>query len=170
MMKHTTAIFFVAVFGGTTKFAGVALGAPPTIGTANVNKDGLALEGYDPVTYFSAHALKQGPVKGQPSLFVERSGVKYLFSTEANRQEFLKKPERFEPAFGGWCAYAVAKSKEKVSVDPKSFLVQEGRLLLFYNGFFADTRKKWTSTTGVSAQQYLRDADLNWPETMNKEP
>jgi YHS domain-containing protein len=138
--------------------------------TANTNKAGLALEGYDPVSYFREEALKNGPLKGDAKFQAKIEGVSYQFSSEANQQEFLKNPLKYLPAFGGWCAYAVAEKKEKVEVDVKSFLIQDGRLLLFYNGFLADTRDKWQNTKSKPATSFLKEADANWPQVKNKEP
>lgn len=137
---------------------------------SNVNKSGLAIDGYDPVSYFSADAEKKGPVKGDAKIQATHDGVTYQFTSETNKQEFLSNPSKYIPAFGGWCAYAVAEKKEKVEIDPKSFLVQDGRLLLFYKGFLADTRHKWLNNKSKSVSHYLKEADSNWPETMNKEP
>ncbi len=139
-------------------------------GTLNLAKDGLALEGYDPVSYFRFEASKQGPLKGDAKYEVKLEDAIYRFTNEANKQEFLKNPGKYRPAYGGWCAFAVAESKEKVEVDPKSFLLQEGRLLLFYKGFLADTRHKWQNTKTKSADEYLKEADAHWPELKNKEP
>lgn len=139
-------------------------------GTSNVDKSGVALEGYDPVSYFRSDASKQGPLKGDAKFEVKQNDATYLFSSEANKQEFLKNPDKYAPAFGGWCAYAVAEKKEKVDVDTKSFLIQDGRLLLFYKGFLADTRDKWQNTKSKSPTSFLKEADTNWPSVKNKEP
>jgi hypothetical protein len=48
-----------------------------------------------------------------------------------------------EPAYGGWCAYAMGSTGEKVSVDPKTFKIVNGRLNLFYNRFFNNTLDDW---------------------------
>lgn len=134
----------------------------------NVSKNGLALEGYDPVSYFRSEAKKSGPILGNPKLATQKENVTYYFSSEQNLKEFLNNPSKYTPAFGGWCAYAVAETKEKVSVDIKSFLIQDGRLLLFYNGFLADTRKKWQNHKTKSPTVYLNDADKNWLSMIKK--
>lgn len=130
----------------------------------NTDKNGVILGGYDVVSYFQ----KNGPQKGNSKIQVALNGVTYLFSSEENKTLFLKDPKRYEPAFGGWCAYAVADSKSKVEVDPKSFVIQDGRLLVFYDGIFADTRKKWTTTKSKSPNLFLKEADMNWPEIKSK--
>ncbi len=75
-------------------------------------------------------------------------GVRYRFANEKNRELFKQEPAAFEPLYGGWCAYAMARGEE-VEVDPKSFLVTNGELKLFYKSFFNDTRKKWNKEPKV---------------------
>jgi YHS domain-containing protein len=132
----------------------------------NINKDGLALKGYDPVSYFKSAV----PEKGRDKISLQLGKVKYLFSNESNKQAFAKDPKKYEPQFGGWCAYAVADSKSKVDIDPESFLIQDGRLLVFYKGFFGDTKKKWQTTKNKDVHKYLIEADSNWLEIKSKEP
>jgi YHS domain-containing protein len=129
---------------------------------ANLDKSGIILQGYDAVSYFQS----EGPQKGDPKFQTKLDGATYLFASDANRQEFIKDPKKYAPQFGGWCAYAVADSKSKVDVDPKSFVIQDGRLLLFYNGLWADTRKKWSKDSA----NFLKKADANWPEVEKKDP
>lgn len=130
-------------------------------GTANVDKTGIFVQGYDVVSYFSG-----APQKGSSRYQAVYKEATYLFVNEANKEKFLKAPQNYAPQFGGWCAYAVADSQAKVEVDPMSYLIQDGKLLLFYNGLFADTRKKWQK----NPKSYLQKAETNWPATETKEP
>ena len=130
--------------------------------TDNVNKSGIILDGYDVVTYFK----KNSPQKGDAKFKTEFEGSTYLFASDENKQEFLKTPQKYVPAYGGWCAYAVAEKQEKVEIDPKSYIIQDGRLLLFYNGFWGDTRAKWLKDD----KDFLKKADTFWPTVKNKEP
>ncbi|MDQ8204893.1 YHS domain-containing (seleno)protein [Pelagicoccus sp. SDUM812003] len=125
----------------------------------NVAKDdGLALQGYDPVSYHTEAA----PVKGRDDIVVERDGALYRFSSEEHRQAFLEDPERYEPAFGGWCAWAMLDG-EKVDVDPESYRIFDGRLLVFYDGFWGATREKWTKKSQKSGEKALYEqASRNW--------
>lgn len=118
----------------------------------------VGASGYDPVSYFAgADAV---PLPGDPAISVRYGGVVYLFANEANRARFAATPERFEPAHGGWCAYAMAQGS-KYAVDPTSYLIQDGRLLLFYRDTFTDTRANWLAD---DAEQQLADADREWFE------
>lgn len=107
----------------------------------HLEKAGLAIEGYDPVAYFPEGGGK--PAKGKKTLEVEHLGVRYRFSSEANKKRFEDSPQKYEPAYGGWCAYAMGTSGDKVDVDPTSYEVHDGRLYLFYKSLFANTLKSW---------------------------
>lgn len=133
---------------------------------ANLNKEGVILDGYDVVSYFQG----KDPQKGIPEFKTEYDEAIYWFSSNQNKNLFIKDPNKYAPQFGGWCAYAVADSKSKVEVDPKSFLIQDGRLLFFYNGLWADTRKKWQSTKNKDSKMFLKEADQNWADVKTKEP
>jgi YHS domain-containing protein len=138
--------------------------------SSNLSESGVALQGYDPVSYFREEAPKQGPLKGDAKFQTKVEDATYRFSSEANKEKFLKNPSKYIPAFGGWCAYAVAENKEKVPVDIKTFMIQDGRLLLFYNKFFTNTRDKWQNSDSKTPADFLKKADSNWPEVKNKEP
>jgi YHS domain-containing protein len=113
--------------------------------------DGIAIKGYDPVAYFTQHKA----VKGFAVLF---AGVTYYFSSTANKEEFKKNPVKYEPQYGGWCAYAMGKDGSKVEVDPETFKIIDGRLFLFYNQFFNNTLKSWNK----DEVNLHRNADANW--------
>jgi len=122
----------------------------------DLGKAGLALDGYDPVAYFAIGGGK--PAKGSKEREVAFRGVRYRFATVKNRELFLAAPERYEPAYGGWCAYAMA-SNDKTEANPESFLIENGRLLVFYDGFWGDTRKSWLKETGSKLRP---KADSRW--------
>jgi YHS domain-containing protein len=114
----------------------------------------VAIHGYDPVAYF-----KQGKaVKGKKELITTYEGVTYNFSTAVNREYFLKNPLKYEPQFGGWCAYAMGDSGEKVEINPQTFKIVDEKLYLFYNAYFNNTLKSWNKD-----QANLKSkAEHNW--------
>ena len=61
------------------------------------------LYGYDPVAYFSQNDAK----KGDSAIKAEHMGVTWRFSSEANKAEFLKYPDKYMPQFGGFCSNGV---------------------------------------------------------------
>jgi YHS domain-containing protein len=136
----------------------------PDYAHLNVDKQGLALSGYDPVAYFPEGGGKA--TKGKAEFALVQGGVTWRFESEKNRELFKAAPARFEPAYGGWCAWAMVDG-DKVEVDPRSFLIEEGRLYVFYDGFLADTRKKWLSKTGAVLRP---KADAAWKKILEPPP
>jgi YHS domain-containing protein len=129
----------------------------------NLDKQGLALAGYDPVAYFEEGGGK--PLKGSEKFSLSHRGVTYRFANQKHLDLFKKTPERFEPTYGGWCATALAKDDDLVEIDPKSFLVEGGRLYLFYDGWFADARKVWLKE---GTAELSPKSDANWKQRVEK--
>lgn len=117
-------------------------------------EDGVAIDGYDPVAYFKVNKA----VKGRKDLAVYHQGVTYYFSSTENKEEFKKAPSKYEPEYGGWCAYAMGAKGEKVSIDPETFKILNGHLYLFYNRYFTNTLKSWNKD---EASLKLK-ADASW--------
>lgn len=103
----------------------------------NLKKD-IALEGYDPVSYYD-----NKPIEGKAEIKFSHRGVTYLFSSAGNLNKFKTSPEKYEPAYGGWCAYAMGETGEKVKVDPETFKILDGKLYLFYNFWGNNTLTDW---------------------------
>lgn len=119
----------------------------------NIN-DGIAIQGYDPVAYFKQNKA----VKGQKQFSAVAEGITYYFSTASNRELFVKSPKSYEPQYGGWCAYAMGASGEKVEVDPETFKLLDGKLFLFYHTWVNNTLKKWNQ----DEKNLHQKADKNW--------
>lgn len=122
-------------------------------------EDGLAIAGYDAVAYFT----QQKAVKGKKEYSYNHDGVTYHFASAANKDAFVKNPSGYEPQYGGWCAYAMGATGEKVEVDPETFKVVDNKLYLFYNSFFNNTLPKWNK----EEKDLKQKADKNW-KTINK--
>jgi YHS domain-containing protein len=99
----------------------------------------VAIEGYDPVAYFK----QAKAIKGKEELEASFEGVKYYFSSVRNKDTFLKNPSVYEPQYGGWCAFAMGDSGQKVAVNPETFKIIDSKLYLFYNAYFSNTLKSW---------------------------
>lgn len=125
----------------------------------NLKKSGLAIEGYDPVAYFKNNKA----TAGKKAFAVNYQGATYYFSSAENKDAFIKNPASFEPQYGGWCAYAMGKEGDKVSVDPETFKIINGKLYLFYNKFFNNTLSSWNrDETNLKTK-----ADVNWQKTFH---
>ena len=125
-------------------------GAPPTA-LLNVDKDGLALEGYDPTSYF----LDGKPLKGDPALSRQFQGATYRFVDAAHKNAFEKEPTKYVPKFGGFCGYAA--SINKVSpVNPEIWQVVDGHLVLQHT-------PKAYQLFNDNVQMNYSKAEMNWP-------
>jgi YHS domain-containing protein len=121
-------------------------------GHFNVKKY-VAIDSYDPVSYFDGQ-----PLKGDPEFKFTFKGITYYFASAANLARFKGSPDKFEPAYGGWCAYAMGNNGEKVKIDPETFKIINGRLYLFYNAWGNNTLESWNEDENKLKQM----ADHNW--------
>ena len=128
-------------------FAGVLL---------KVDGMGVAIKGYFPVAYFYDHKA----VKGDEKFHSAYKGATYDFASAEHKADFDKDPAKYEPQFGGFCAYAVSKNST-ASIDPEAFQIVDGRLLLQYN---TDIRDKFNQDQAGN----LKKADGNWPGLVEK--
>jgi YHS domain-containing protein len=123
-----------------------------------------AIQGYDPVAYFPDAGGKA--LKGKAQFAHEHRGVVYHFGTKENLERFLADPDRYEPAYGGWCASAMADGGRKVEIDPKNFKVTNGRLFLFYKSLFQDALTYWNK----DEPKHTAVADDFWRTLTGEEP
>ena len=114
----------------------------------------LAVRGFDLVAYFEGEARM-----GDPAISAEHGEATYYFASKANRAKFEASPNRYLPAYGGWCAYAMSEGKQ-FDVDPRSFKVVNGRLYLFYDGVGGRTIDFWNENEASR----LKQAAENWQE------
>jgi len=119
----------------------------------NLPANKVAIQGYDPVAYFTVNKA----VPGNPSIKAQHEGVTYYFSSAETLATFQASPAKYLPTYGGWCATAMAKG-EKVEIDPKNFKVANGRLFLFFYAWYGDAKKTWLKDE--QGQEKL--ADANW--------
>lgn len=122
----------------------------------NVDREGRALQGHDPVAYFTENK----PVKGDPRFTARHEGATYLFATAEHQRLFEANPAKYVPAYGGYCGYA-ASIQRLSPISPEWFQIIEGRLVLQHNKKAYD---RWNADVAGN----LRKADMNWPELTEK--
>ena len=88
--------------------------------------DGIAIKGFDPVTFFELQKAELGSEEFQ----YRWQGVRWYFGSEAHKQLFVKAPERYAPQFGGYCASGVSYGVTARS-DPEAWFIQKEKLYLF---------------------------------------
>lgn len=123
-------------------------------------KKGYAAHGYDVVSYF-----KGKPEEGLKEISTEYDGINYKFSNQENLNQFKANPTKYIPQYGGYCAYAVAVSGKKVSINPETFEIRDGKLYLFYNAGKTNTLELWLNE---SPEELKSKADTNWEKINNK--
>jgi hypothetical protein len=110
-----------------------------------------AVGGHDPVAY-----VTQGrPVPGARDITLTWKGASWRFANAGNRETFRADPERYAPAYGGYCAWAVAQNY-RAKGDPRHWKIVEGRLYLNYD---AQVQATWEK----DIPGFIRKADANWP-------
>lgn len=122
-------------------------------------KKGYGANGYDVVAYFDNSA-----VEGKDAFTTTYDNVRFKFSGQENLDKFINNPKHYLPKYGGYCAYAVAVSGKKVSINPETFEIRDGELLLFYNSGKTNTLKLWTNE---SPDVLKIKADKNWEKIKN---
>jgi YHS domain-containing protein len=113
--------------------------------------DGVAIKGYDPVSYFTEGRA----VKGTDGYVFQWSGSQWKFSSQANLDSFKANPEKYAPQYGGWCAYGCSES-HKSPTDPNAFTIVNNRLYLNYSIKVKELWIKDTTTRIKSADNYWK--------------
>lgn len=117
-------------------------------GTAQENNDAAvfstkegAIGGYDPVAYFT----QSTPIKGMPTISLDWQGATWHFASEENRQLFSQNPEKYAPAYGGWCAYGWSQGYP-AKTNPEAWSIVDGKLYLNYD---LKVRQLWNEKQAV---------------------
>jgi YHS domain-containing protein len=119
-------------------------------GATDLGADGLALAGYDPVAYFT----EGEPTKGSAEFTATVDGATYRFANADHRAAFEDDPERYLPAYGGYCAFGLAMG-QKVGSDPEVWEIVDGQLYLNVN---QDVQDRWEA----NIPGFVETADHNW--------
>jgi hypothetical protein len=119
---------------------------------------GLAIDGFDPVAYFTA----EGPAQGKADLEYQLAGVIWRFRNEGNRAAFIDHPEVYAPQFGGYDPVAVARGVS-VPGHPLTWIVSQQRLFLFYD---AKSRAEFVG----SPPNAIAAARRHWPQVARTLP
>jgi YHS domain-containing protein len=113
------------------------------------NRDGVAIQGYDPVAYFTDHKA----VKGNPKIQSEHDGAKYHFASAEHKAMFDADPVKYAPAYGGYCGYAA--SIDRLSpISPEWFQIINGKLIFQHNKKAFDLFNKDLKGSVMKADQY----------------
>jgi YHS domain-containing protein len=117
---------------------------------------GIALDGYDPVAFFTDHK----PMHGDPAISATYKGAKYFFASMEHKVKFEASPERYVPQFGGYCAFGVAVGA-LFPVDINTWQIRNGKLYLNLNPAVLEQFNK-------DVEGYIAKAEKNWPGLVKK--
>jgi len=137
--------------------AAFALAAAPALANhdgitlVNVDKNGVILDGYDPVAFFTDGK----PVMGSDMYQSKYDGAIYHFASAEHKALFDKEPAKYEPQFGAFCAYAVSVGRT-AAIDVNTFSIVNGRLVVQHNARAVGLWKQ-------DVQGNLTRADKYWP-------
>lgn len=134
---------------GSVFAAGVDVNATPT---------GLALQGYDPVTY---HTVGE-PTKGDFQITSTYNEATYRFASEENKAKFDANPAAYAPQYGGYCAFGAAMGF-KFDGDPTVWKIVDGELFL---NLAPGVQARWEE----DVPGFIEKADTNWVEIVDKTP
>lgn len=119
---------------------------------------GLAVHGFDVVAFFT----EGKPVQGDAKFAVTHKGATYRFASQGNLDAFAANPAKYEPAYGGYCAYGVSVGA-KFDGDPRYWKIVDGRLYLNLDG---GIQEAWLKDVPGA----IKKADANWPKLSGKLP
>jgi YHS domain-containing protein len=146
----------IAVVGGLSTPAQAMV--PTSTSAVDTDQHGLAMQGYDPVAYFTQGA----PHLGDPKFKVVQDGATYYFASSANMARFKKNPTAFLPQYGGFCAMGTAMH-QKLEGDPKVWHIVNKKLYINFN---PAVDRRW----GDDVPANIYRADGNWPEIKSQAP
>ncbi len=118
------------------------------------SSSGTAIDGTDPVSYFSDGR----PVAGDAGITHKWNGATWRFTSAENRDRFAASPEKYAPQYGGYCAWAVSQGYT-ASTDPDAWSIVDGKLYLNYS---KSVQKNWEK----DVPGHITSADKNWPKVL----
>ena len=116
----------------------------------NVDSNGVILKGYDAVAYFK----QKRAVKGDPKYSSSYGGATYYFASADDKATFDKRPAKYAPQYGGYCAHSMTKRKLS-DIDPNVFLVYKGKL-------YVCSSPKAAKAFYSDPDANVKKADKNW--------
>lgn len=113
------------------------------------DKRGVALEGYDPISYFT----EGKPAKGNPKIEATYNGALYHFVSQEHRETFEKSPSKYAPAYGGFCGYAASVGKVRPA-NPLIWSIVDGQLIVQHTKSADELWKKDVAGNKAKADKY----------------
>jgi hypothetical protein len=154
-----------AACAGLLAYAGlifVLTAGPPTLRAAASERivadwhTGLAIDGYDPVAFFTDGK----PIEGSADLELRYGGAVWRFANIGDRAAFAASPDVYMPQYGGYDPLGIAHGVA-VAGNPNIWLIAGEKLFLFYD---ADRRDKFTA----DPDRIVGPAERKWPSVLGR--
>jgi hypothetical protein len=158
-LKRGLTIFLAAAALAVMGAAGAAAAKPEIyVKEGGVFSPGWthALNGYDPVSYFT----ETGPQQGSDLHTFGWKGAVWRFASRDNLNKFVERPQAFAPQYGGYCAFAAAQGRTAPG-DPEVWAIHNGKLYVNLN---RGIKRKWDKDRDA----LIARADANWPGILDE--
>jgi len=150
IMRNLKKPILLMIFVGV-QLTGTAM-AGPSHAMIQQNDQGVALDGYSPVSYFQRDKAE----KGSADYTAMHQGVRYHLTDAEQLEMFNADPVRYVPAHGGWCSLMLSGSGNLTPANPHSYKIVDGQLLLFWSGDY-----KGQAVSGLSNWHSKTDSKAN---------
>ena len=147
MKLKSTLMALVTIFGlvGNTLAADYTNSAP-------------AVQGYDVVSYQTG----KRPIRGNGHFVAVYDNATYQFSSADNQKLFESNPEKYVPAYGGYCAFGASVGKKFIG-DPEVWRIVNGKL---YLNLDTQIQAQWLK----DVPGRIKSADAKWLSIKDKNP
>ncbi|MDD5151979.1 MAG: YHS domain-containing (seleno)protein [Flavobacterium sp.] len=129
-----------------------------------VDKNKLAIGGYDVVSYFTPGKA----TKGEGKFEVEYNGANYYFASAKNQKTFKANPEKYLPQCNGYCAWGIAADKGNFPINPLTYKIVDGKLYLFFNGLYEGKQFNTLTEWNKDEKNYLKKLAVASEKTSKK--
>lgn len=167
MRRAKVAALSILSLGALSSLASLASAEGRDISQYNL-ENGVGLKGYTEKARFGFDPVSAFPegggaiLQGEPQIMTQFGGVTYFFASQEHLQMFLRNPSKYEPTYGGWCAYAMA-SGEKIEIEARHFTIHGNRA-----HYFVSARAKRNFDRDIAG--FEANADANWKRISNEDP
>ena len=149
-----------AILSAAACVSTLMLGCAPALAGNTVNTGyfgGVAINGYDPVAYFT----EGRSMKGSEEFAYDWLGTPWHFASRQHRELFVSEPVKYAPQFGGYCAGEVANDGITINIDPEAWRIIDGKLYLLGDKLTAPDFE-------AQSNDLLPKAEANWPKLETK--
>ena len=129
-----------------------------------VDKNNVAIKGYDVVSYFNS----EKPLKGSEGYKVTFDNATFYFANKSNKNLFEKNPAKYMPQYGGYCAFGMGAKNAKVPSNPETYEIVDGKLFLFFNDNYKGKKMNTKIMWDKAPEKFHKMADANWNKQVQK--